>query len=105
MVQAGPKRLYFSAFSEFGCSGARSVSKNEDVTTFQGLIFALEQFWAERGCVILQPYDMEVGAGTFHPATFLRSIGPEPWKSHQGAPRTGGTVRIPIVCSITTNTR
>jgi glycyl-tRNA synthetase alpha chain len=81
MVQAEPKRLYFSAFSEIWCSGARSVSKNEDVTTFQGLIFALEHFWAERGCVILQPYDMEVGAGTFHPATFLRSIGPEPWKS------------------------
>ncbi len=53
---------------------------NEDVTTFQGLIFALERFWAEQGCVILQPYDMEVGAGTFHPATFLRAIGPEPWR-------------------------
>lgn len=51
----------------------------EDYTTFQGLIFALERFWAERGCVLMQPYDMEVGAGTFHPATFLRSIGPEPW--------------------------
>jgi len=50
-----------------------------DVSTFQGLIFALQQFWAERGCVILQPYDMEMGAGTFHSATFLRSIGPEPW--------------------------
>lgn len=50
-----------------------------DVSTFQGLIFALERYWAQQGCVILQPYDMEVGAGTFHPATFLRSIGPEPW--------------------------
>jgi glycyl-tRNA synthetase alpha chain len=49
------------------------------VDTFQGLIFALERFWAERGCVVMQPYDMEVGAGTFHPATFLRAIGPEPW--------------------------
>jgi len=47
--------------------------------TFQELIFRLQQFWAKRGCVIQQPYDMEVGAGTFHPATFLRSIGPEPW--------------------------
>jgi len=55
------------------------AGKTEGFTTFQGLIFALERFWAERGCVILQPYDMEVGAGTFHPATFLRSIGPEPW--------------------------
>jgi glycyl-tRNA synthetase alpha chain len=50
-----------------------------DVSTFQGLIFALERYWADQGCVILQPYDMEMGAGTFHSATFLRSIGPEPW--------------------------
>ena len=50
-----------------------------DVSTFQGLIFALQQYWAQQGCVILQPYDMEMGAGTFHSATFLRSIGPEPW--------------------------
>jgi len=50
-----------------------------DVKTFQGLILALQQFWAERGCVVLQPLDMEVGAGTFHPATFLRAIGPESW--------------------------
>jgi glycyl-tRNA synthetase alpha chain len=49
--------------------------------TFQGLIQALQGFWAERGCVVVQPYDMEVGAGTFHPATFLRSIGPEPWRA------------------------
>ncbi len=54
---------------------------HEDYTTFQGLIFALERYWAERGCVVVQPYDMEVGAGTFHPATFLRSLGPEPWSS------------------------
>ena len=50
-----------------------------DVSTFQGLILALQQFWADHGCVILQPLDMEVGAGTFHPATFLRAIGPENW--------------------------
>ncbi len=49
--------------------------------TFQGLIDALQAFWAGHGCVIVQPYDMEVGAGTFHPATFLRSIGPEPWRA------------------------
>jgi glycyl-tRNA synthetase alpha chain len=49
--------------------------------TFKELLFALQHFWAERGCVILQPFDMEVGAGTFHPATFLRSIGPEPWSA------------------------
>ena len=51
------------------------------MTTFQGLVFALEKYWADQGCVILQPYDMEVGAGTFHTATFLRSIGPEPWNA------------------------
>jgi len=56
------------------------VSKTKpDVSTFQGLILALQQFWADHGCVILQPLDMEVGAGTFHPATFLRAIGPENW--------------------------
>ncbi|MCX7982803.1 MAG: glycine--tRNA ligase subunit alpha [Syntrophales bacterium] len=47
--------------------------------TFQELIFALERFWADQGCIIQQPYDLEVGAGTFNPATFLRSLGPEPW--------------------------
>jgi glycyl-tRNA synthetase alpha chain len=49
--------------------------------TFQDLILKLQQFWAERGCVIAQPYDMEMGAGTFHPSTFLRAVGPEPWSS------------------------
>ncbi|MES1945510.1 glycyl-tRNA ligase subunit alpha [Salinisphaera sp. PC39] len=48
---------------------------------FQELILTLQRFWAERGCVVVQPLDMEVGAGTFHPATFLRSIGPEPWRA------------------------
>lgn len=50
-----------------------------DLKTFQGLILALQQYWAGQGCVVLQPLDMEVGAGTFHPATFLRAIGPESW--------------------------
>ena len=49
--------------------------------TFQDLIFTLQQYWAQQGCVILQPYDMEVGAGTFHTATFLRAVGPEPWRA------------------------
>jgi glycyl-tRNA synthetase alpha chain len=49
--------------------------------TFQDLILSLQHYWAERGCVILQPYDMPMGAGTFHPATFLRAIGPEPWSA------------------------
>jgi glycyl-tRNA synthetase alpha chain len=47
--------------------------------TFQELIMALQRYWSEQGCVVMQPLDMEVGAGTFHPATFLRAIGPEPW--------------------------
>jgi glycyl-tRNA synthetase alpha chain len=50
-------------------------------TSFQGLILALQRYWAEQGCVILQPYDIEVGAGTFHPATALRALGPEPWRA------------------------
>ena len=49
--------------------------------SFQGLILTLQTFWARQGCVMLQPYDMEVGAGTFHPATTLRSLGPRPWKA------------------------
>ncbi|WP_336276372.1 glycine--tRNA ligase subunit alpha [Bartonella sp. CB178] len=48
--------------------------------SFQGLILTLQNYWANHGCAILQPYDMEVGAGTFHPATTLRSLGPRPWK-------------------------
>ncbi|HKT32316.1 MAG TPA: glycine--tRNA ligase subunit alpha [Gammaproteobacteria bacterium] len=49
--------------------------------TFQDLILALQRYWAKQGCVLLQPLDMPVGAGTFHPATFLRAIGPEPWSA------------------------
>ncbi len=49
--------------------------------SFQGLLLALQRFWAGQGCVVLQPYDMEVGAGTFHPATTLRALGPRPWRA------------------------
>ena len=48
---------------------------------FQNIIFELGTYWAEQGCIVQQPYDMEVGAGTFHPATLLRALGPEPWKA------------------------
>src|SRR5262247_498880 len=48
---------------------------------FQQLVLALQDYWGRQGCAILQPYDMEVGAGTSHTATFLRSLGPEPWRS------------------------
>ncbi len=69
---------------------AKSASKgNNEVrpdglrpkASFQDLILVLQQFWATQGCAVLQPYDMEVGAGTFHPATTLRSLGPKPWNA------------------------
>ena len=55
--------------------------KKKTPITFQNLIFNLQKFWGKYGCIILQPYDLEVGAGTFHPATTLRSLGPKPWKA------------------------
>ena len=51
------------------------------VASFQDVVLTLQRFWADQGCVLLQPYDVEVGAGTFHPATTLRALGPEPWKA------------------------
>ena len=54
--------------------------------SFQDLILRLQRFWADQGCVILQPYDMEIGAGTFHPASTLRSLGPKPWRAASGQP-------------------
>lgn len=54
---------------------------NNDLSTFQGLISALQEYWSNQGCVLVQPLDQEVGAGTFHPSTFLRAIGPEPWNT------------------------
>ena len=63
------------------CVLALPTPADYDVKTFQGLILALQSFWAKQGCVVLQPLDMEVGAGTFHPATFLRAIGPESWRT------------------------
>src|SRR5690606_23968214 len=59
----------------------RSAIKPMTGPTFQGLIQALNAYWAEQGCVLIQPLDLEVGAGTFHPATFLRALGPEPWNA------------------------
>jgi len=56
-------------------------AKAASAPSFQELILRLQQYWAERGCVIAQPYDMQMGAGTFHPSTFLRAVGPEPWSS------------------------
>ena len=65
----------------------KTASKSADqpalrpTESFQDLILSLQQFWGEQGCVVLQPYDMEVGAGTFHPATTLRALGPKPWNA------------------------
>jgi len=60
---------------------SKKVKKNQKFQTFQDTILNLQKFWSKHGCIILQPYDMEVGAGTFHPATTLRSLGPKPWKA------------------------
>jgi glycyl-tRNA synthetase alpha chain len=60
---------------------ARSARTNPDAPSFQDLILRLQAYWAAQGCLILQPYDMEMGAGTFHPATTLRALGPDPWRA------------------------
>ena len=59
----------------------RRALRADPESCFQRLILKLQDYWASKGCVILQPYDLEVGAGTFHPATTLRSLGPQPWKA------------------------
>ena len=59
----------------------KKVNKKNSSLSFQDIIMNLQKFWGRNGCVILQPYDLEVGAGTFHPATTLRSLGPKPWKA------------------------
>jgi glycyl-tRNA synthetase alpha chain len=58
-----------------------AISRAVEGVSFQSLILELQRYWAAQGCVILQPYDLEMGAGTFHPATTLRSLGPEPWRA------------------------
>jgi len=57
------------------------MKDNSDTQTLQGLIMALKHYWGKQGCILIQPFDIEVGAGTFHPTTFLRAIGPEPWRA------------------------
>jgi len=64
-----------------GAGSLRRLMTAKKPPSFQSLILTLQTFWANQGCVILQPYDMEVGAGTFHPATTLRALGPEPWNA------------------------
>ena len=65
----------------FGKNMVSKKKKNLNKNSFQETIFNLQKFWSNQGCIILQPYDLEVGAGTFHPATTLRSLGPNPWKA------------------------
>ncbi len=77
--------------------------------SFQDLILTLHQYWGAKGCVILQPYDMEVGAGTFHPATTLRSVGPKPWSAAyvqpSRRPKDGRYGENPTACSTITSIR
>lgn len=77
--------------------------------TFQEMILRLQEFWAGRGCVLAQPYDVEKGAGTMNPMTFLRVLGPDPWQvayvEPSGARRTGGTARIQTDCTSTISIR
>ena len=69
--------LYSLTFSQ----SHRCLTPPSPPRTFQELIFALQKYWSTQGCIVLQPYDMEMGAGTFHSATFLRAVGPEPWSA------------------------
>jgi len=77
--------------------------------TFQELILRLQTFWAERGCVLQQPYDVEVGAGTMAPETFLRVLGPQPYKvayvQPSRRPADGDMEKIPTACSSTCSCR
>lgn len=90
-------------------SDSRGVLSISTSTTFQGLIQTLNRYWAEQGCVLVQPLDLEVGAGTFHPATFLRALGPEPWNAAyvqpSRRPTDGRYGKIRIVCSVIINIR
>ena len=80
-VRIGELTLAVALFSfRRSLQSARTMSSAPD-RSFQGLILTLQHYWAEQGCVLLQPYDMEMGAGTFHPATTLRALGPNPWKA------------------------
>ena len=66
---------------QFGRNMVSKKKQNKKIQTFQETILNLQKFWSKQGCIILQPYDLEVGAGTFHPATTLRSLGQNPWKA------------------------
>lgn len=80
-----------------------------DIKTFQGMILALQDYWAQNGCTIVQPLDMEVGAGTSHPMTCLRALGPEPMSTAYVQPHVvllmAVTVKTLTVFSTTTNSK
>src|SRR5207248_4306307 len=80
-ARGGPSRGVRRILARSLGSESLSMKIGRAPRTFQELIFTLQRYWSEQGCVILQPYDMEVGAGTFHTATFLRAVGPEPWRA------------------------
>ena len=81
-LRLAPSFDILPGFPSQASTGDFFVSQNKPAArTFQDLILALQNYWAEQGCVVLQPYDMEVGAGTFHTATFLRAVGPETWNA------------------------
>ena len=77
--------------------------------TFQEIILNLQKYWSDKGCVIMQPYDIEVGAGTFNPSTFLKVLGSKPWRcayvEPSRRPTDGRYGENPIGCNITTNSR
>jgi glycyl-tRNA synthetase alpha chain len=79
-----PQSAFYHARNSLKSRSLRSAPsfiRKFAMPTFQDIILTLQRYWAQQGCVLLQPYDMEMGAGTFHPATFLRALGPEPWKA------------------------
>ena len=84
LVQVAGKYRSIDLFGNFVSGPTRMTASDTDgksALSFQDLILNLQRYWADWGCVVLQPYDMEMGAGTFHPATVLRALGPEPWNA------------------------
>ena len=73
--------MHKKAVTSVGAATAWGSAPLQPKASFQDMILCLQRFWGEQGCVLLQPYDMEVGAGTFHPATTLRALGPNPWNA------------------------
>ena len=93
----------------FAANAGQGAGANQP-PTFQDIVMNLQHYWASQGCVVLQPYDGEVGAGTNHTATTLRSLGPDTWRTCLRAavaavPPTAATARTPTACSTTTSSR